>query len=72
MTLSDVSRVVDLPRATVRRCLLTLQSLGYVTSKDRYFSLSPMVLTLAQAYLTSSVLPRGFAGVSGTAERSNR
>ncbi len=58
LTLSDVSRIVSLPRATVRRCLLTLQTLRYVESKDRYFSLSPQVLTIAQAYLTSSVLPR--------------
>lgn len=58
LTLSDVSKIVGLPRATVRRCLLTLQSLGYVDSRDRYFSLSPKVLTIAQAYLTSSVLPR--------------
>ena len=27
MTLSDVARVANLPRATVRRCLLTLQAL---------------------------------------------
>jgi IclR family transcriptional regulator, pca regulon regulatory protein len=58
LTLSDVSKIVKLPRATVRRCLLTLQALGYVDSRDRYFSLSPKVLTIAQAYLTSSVLPR--------------
>jgi IclR family pca regulon transcriptional regulator len=58
MTLSDVARVADLPRATVRRCLLTLQALGYVDVAGRFFSLSPQVLTLAQAYLRSSVLPR--------------
>jgi IclR family pca regulon transcriptional regulator len=58
MTLSDVARVVSLPRATARRCLLTLQALGYVESQGRYFSLSPQVLTLAQAYLSSSPLPR--------------
>lgn len=58
MTLSDVARVADLPRATVRRCLLTLQALGYVDVAGRFFSLSPQVLTLAQAYLQSSVLPR--------------
>jgi IclR family pca regulon transcriptional regulator len=58
MTLSDVARVADLPRATVRRCLLTLQALGYVDVSGRSFSLSPQVLTLAQAYLRSSVLPR--------------
>lgn len=58
MTLSDVARVAELPRATVRRCLLTLQTLGYVDTNGRFFSLSPQVLTLAQAYLRSSVLPR--------------
>lgn len=58
MTLSDVARVANLPRATVRRCLLTLQALGYATANGRFFSLSPQVLTLAQAYLGSSVLPR--------------
>jgi IclR family pca regulon transcriptional regulator len=58
MTLSDVAKLADLPRATVRRCLLTLQALGYVNATGRFFSLSPQVLTLAQAYLGSSVLPR--------------
>ena len=58
LTLSDVARLVSLPRATARRCLLTLRSLGYVESQGRYFSLSPQVLTLAQAYLSSSPLPR--------------
>lgn len=58
MTLSDVARIANLPRATVRRCLLTLQTLGYVDTNGRFFSLSPQVLTLAQAYLRSSVLPR--------------
>ncbi len=58
MTLSDVARRVDLPRATVRRCLLTLQALDYVELDGRYFSLSPQVLTLARAYLSSSILPQ--------------
>ncbi len=58
LTLSDLSRVVDLPRATVRRCLVTLEALGYVERNQRFFSLSPQVLTLAQAYLSSSPLPR--------------
>ena len=58
LTLSDVARLVDLPRATARRCLLTLLALGYVENHGRYFSLSPQVLTLAQAYLSSSPLPR--------------
>ena len=58
LTLSDVARIVDLPRATTRRCLLTLEKLGYVENSGRFFSLSPQVLTLAQAYLSSSPVPR--------------
>ena len=58
LTLSDVARLTGLSRASVRRSLLTLQALGYVESSGRYFSLSPQVLTLAQAYLSSSPVPR--------------
>jgi len=58
LTLSDVSRITKLSRAAVRRSLLTLQALGYAESNGRYFSLSPQVLTLAQAYLSSSPVPR--------------
>jgi IclR family transcriptional regulator, pca regulon regulatory protein len=58
LTLADVARIAALPRATARRCLLTLRALGYVEHDDRYFSLSPQVLTIAQAYLSSSPLPR--------------
>jgi IclR family pca regulon transcriptional regulator len=56
-TLAEVSKIVDLPRATVRRCLLTLTTLGYVESNGKYFRLSPQVLTLSQAYFSSSALP---------------
>jgi len=58
LTLSDVARLTGLSRASVRRSLLTLLTLGYVESSGRYFSLSPQVLTLAQAYLSSSPVPR--------------
>jgi IclR family pca regulon transcriptional regulator len=58
LTLSDVARIVGLPRASARRALLTLQSLGYVESNGRMFNLSPQVLTLARAYLASSPVPR--------------
>lgn len=58
LTLSDVARIAGLPRASARRALLTLQSLGYVEGHGRLFSLSPQVLTLAGAYLASSPVPR--------------
>jgi IclR family pca regulon transcriptional regulator len=54
MTLSDVARAVDLPRATVRRALLTLANLGYVETDGRLFRLTPKILKLAAAYLTSN------------------
>jgi IclR family transcriptional regulator, pca regulon regulatory protein len=54
VTLSDLARRVDLPRATVRRSLRTLAHLGYVKTDDRLFSLTPRVLELAAAFLGSS------------------
>jgi IclR family pca regulon transcriptional regulator len=58
MTLADIARRVDLPRATVRRSLITLATLGYVESDGRNFSLTPKVLALGNCYLSSSPLPR--------------
>lgn len=54
MTLAEVARGVDLPRATVRRSLWTLVALGYVRLDGRSFELTPRVLTLAGAYLSAS------------------
>lgn len=51
MTLSEVARAVDLPRATARRSLLTLARLGYAKEEGRLFALTPKVLRLATAYL---------------------
>ena len=42
-----------LPAATARRCLLTLEELGYVTRTGRSFLLRPKVLELGAAYLES-------------------
>lgn len=57
LTLAEVARLIALPRATVRRSLLTLHALGYVDTDGKYFSLTPKVLTLSQAYFASSTLP---------------
>ena len=57
LTLAELARLVELPRATVRRCLITLVSLGYVESGGKYFSLSPKILTLSRAYFSSNTLP---------------
>jgi IclR family transcriptional regulator, pca regulon regulatory protein len=54
MTLSDIAKVCNLPRATARRLLMTLQKSGYVVGDERLFSLTPHVLSLASAYLASN------------------
>jgi IclR family pca regulon transcriptional regulator len=56
-TLSEVARVAGLTRAAARRFLLTLQQLGYVHSSDGRFALTPQVLELGYAYLSSLTLP---------------
>jgi IclR family pca regulon transcriptional regulator len=56
LTLSDVARLVDLPRASVRRTLHTLVTLGYAEADDRLFRLTPRILTLAGAYLSSNAV----------------
>lgn len=54
MSLSDVSKRIDLPRATARRALYTLSELGYLESDGKLFRLTPQVLRLAGAYLGSA------------------
>jgi IclR family transcriptional regulator, pca regulon regulatory protein len=58
LTLSDVARRTGLTRAAARRFLLTLADLTYVQSDGRYFRLTPRVLELGYAYLSSLSLPR--------------
>jgi IclR family pca regulon transcriptional regulator len=53
LTLSEVARLTGFTRATCRRILLTLEKLGHVRSDGRSFMLTPRVLTLGWAYLTS-------------------
>ncbi len=53
LSLSDIARSAAMPAATARRCLLTLEELGYVTRSGRNFLLRPKVLELGAAYLES-------------------
>ncbi len=57
MTLSDVARAAGLTRAGARRFLLTLVDLGYVRTDGKLFSLTPKVLELGYAFLSSASLP---------------
>ncbi|MCO4093848.1 MAG: helix-turn-helix domain-containing protein [Acidovorax sp.] len=52
-TLSEVAAQTSLTRAGARRILLTLQTLGYVESDGRLFRLTPRILDLGFAYLSS-------------------
>jgi IclR family transcriptional regulator, pca regulon regulatory protein len=54
MTLSDLAKAADLPRATARRILFTLERAGYVASDGKLFTLTPRVLSLASSYLASN------------------
>jgi IclR family pca regulon transcriptional regulator len=57
LSLSDVARATDLPRAAARRFLLTLVELGYVRTDGKLFALRPRILELGYAYLSSIGLP---------------
>jgi IclR family transcriptional regulator, pca regulon regulatory protein len=57
LTLSEVARHCNLTRAAARRFLLTLADLGYVRTDGRMFRLTPRVLELGYAYLSSLTLP---------------
>lgn len=57
MTLSQVAKETGLTRATARRFLHTLVSLGYTATDGREFWLRPHVLELGYAYLSSISLP---------------
>ena len=57
LTLSDVARRTGLTRAAARRFLLTLCDLGYVRTDGKQFALTPRVLDLGYAFLSSLTLP---------------
>jgi len=52
-TLSEVATATGLTRAGARRILLTLQTLGYVQAEGKHFALTPRILDLGFAYLSS-------------------
>ncbi len=53
LTLTQVAEATALTPATARRCLLTLEELGYVVRHERSYLLRPRVLELGAAYLES-------------------
>lgn len=57
LTLSEVARRAEVTPAAARRLLRTLETLGYVRSDGRSFSLTPKVLELGYSYLSALSLP---------------
>lgn len=53
MTLTEVAGATGMTRAAARRFLLTLEDLGFVASDGKHFSLTPHILRLGYAYLSS-------------------
>jgi len=56
MTLSTVSERTGMTRAGARRYLLTLEHLGYLSKDERLFRLTPKVLELGFAFLSTAPL----------------
>ena len=56
--MADVARLAGLSRASARRCLHTLTVLGYATLANGRYELTPAILTLGQAYLSSMSVAR--------------
>ncbi|MEV6739434.1 IclR family transcriptional regulator C-terminal domain-containing protein [Streptomyces sp. NPDC051104] len=56
LTLTEVAEATGLARATARRALITLEHLGYVTVRGRFFRLTPRVLGLGFPPLSRTTL----------------
>jgi IclR family transcriptional regulator, pca regulon regulatory protein len=57
LSLSEVAQITGITRAAARRYLLTLTKLGYAEYDGKFFSLTPKILRLGYAYLSSMTLP---------------
>lgn len=56
LSMAELSKRTGLPRAGVRRLLLTLVTLGLAVERDGRFALTPRMLRLGYAYLSSLTL----------------
>jgi IclR family pca regulon transcriptional regulator len=52
-----ISMKTGLSRAVVRRCLYTLEQMGYVSQRADGYYLEPRILALSQTYFSSNTLP---------------
>jgi IclR family pca regulon transcriptional regulator len=74
VTVSEAAEFANLSRASARRCLRTLEQLGYAEHDGKYFRLAPRALRLGHAFLVSTPLVRIaqplIEAVSGRTRRS--
>lgn len=54
LTIGRAAAITGLPRPAARRCLYTLERLGYLSARDGEWQLRPLLLSLARSYLTST------------------
>jgi IclR family pca regulon transcriptional regulator len=57
LTITTAARAAGLSPAVARRCLLTLESLGYLSHDGKYFRPTARLARLASSYLSASPLP---------------
>lgn len=57
LTLTEAAVASNTTPAAARRCLLTLEQLGYVTHDARYFEPTPRLARLSGAYLDANPIP---------------
>jgi IclR family pca regulon transcriptional regulator len=58
ITVTEAAEFANVSRASARRCLRTLEQLGYAEHDGKYFRLAPRALRLGHAYLASTPLVR--------------
>lgn len=58
LSVTEACRLAGISRAAARRCLRTLQQLGYAEHDGKYFRLAPRTVRLGYAYFASTPLTR--------------
>src|SRR6476660_8643048 len=58
LSVTEAAEIVGLSRAAARRCLLTLEKLGYAEYDGKYYRLAARTLRLGHAYISSNIVAR--------------
>lgn len=73
LSISQISQKTGIPRAAVRRCLYTLEKLGFVyLEENKSYALRPRILALGHGYIANTPLASASKSVLGSlSERLN-